>query len=229
MLTVCTWLWGVMYGAVYVRRVANGFKKHLKQPYRMVLITDRPLAPETVGVDEVWPIDDIELTKTQGCFTRLRMFDPAWQVGHGLDPGHRLVCVDLDVVVTGALDPLFDRPEPFVILQGANSANPCPFNGSLMMLRGGANPEVWADFSIAAARETAFHEFPDDQGWLAHKLPGAAAWQAGAESGVFAFRKPGWPKGTGDGLPADARLVVFPGWRTPGKFVHLPWVAENWR
>jgi hypothetical protein len=153
------------------------------------------------------------------------MFDPEWQARHGLTG--RIVSIDLDAVITGPLDPLFDRPEPFVILHGGNAANPCPFNGSMFMLRAGAHPDVWRDFSLTRAEEAPRHEFPDDQGWLAYRLPKAAGWTIGEVSGVYCFHKPGWP--SGDALPAGARLVAFPGRRDPSQFTHLEWVKENWR
>ena len=96
-----------------------------------------------------------------------------------------------------------------------------------MMLRAGAHSEVWSDFTLEAAQQVPFFEFPDDQGWIHHKLPGAAGWQVGTSSGVYAFQKPGWPKG--DTLPKDASIVAFPGHRDPKKFVNLPWVHDNWK
>lgn len=209
-LTICTWRWGSKYSSDYVHKLKAGLERHLKQPFRFGVFS--PSA------------QDVHLTKIPGCFCRLRMFDPAWQAAHHIDG--RLVCVDLDTVITGPLDELFDRPEKFVILQGANAANPCPFNGSLMMLRAGARPDVWQDFSIKNASSVPFYEYPDDQGLLWHKIPDAAGWKAGSESGVYAFQKPGWPR---DGqLPADARIVAFPGWRDPSRFAHLDWIKENW-
>lgn len=229
MLTVTSWLWGEKYHLDYVRRLSAGLKRHLRQAHRIVLVTDRALTPEAIGFDEVWPIVDSPLTEVRGCLARLRMFDPKWQATHGIPRGHRLVCVDLDVVVTASLDSLLDRPEPFVILQGANAANPCPYNGSLWLLRGGEHSDVWHDFTFDAAKKVAHHDFPDDQGWMWHKIPNAAKWQAGPDSGVYAFQKPGWPKGKGVvHLPAGARLVAFPGWRDPEQFVHLPWIKEHW-
>jgi hypothetical protein len=51
----------------------------------------------------------------------------------------------------------------------------------------------------------------------------------GPADGVYAFQKPGW-KTPGDGLlPPNARIVAFPGWRDPVKFVHLPWIQQHWR
>lgn len=209
-LNLCTWAWGAKYGQEYVERLFAGLHRYC----------DRPFTPWVFHPNEA----DLALVQQPGCFARLRMFDPRWQAKHGLKG--RVVCFDLDMIVTGPLGGLFDREEDFLILQGANASNPCPYNGSLMSFRVGAHPEVWTDFSLEAARAVPFFEFPDDQAWYAHKLPGAAGWKAGPDSGVYAFHKPGWPKG--DELPADARLVAFPGWRDPGKFTHLPWVREHW-
>lgn len=222
MLIITTWKWGTKYSADDVHKLSAGVKRHLKQPHRFICITD-----DTRGLKvECATIRDMELTQVRGCFARLRLFDPEAQKASGILTGERIANLDLDLIVTGPLDPVFDRPEPFVILQGANSINPCNYNGSIFMLRAGAHPEVWRDFSFDAARRMPFFEFPDDQGWLWHKVPDAAGWKAG-ESGVYAFQKPGWPKG--DDLPSDARIVAFPGWRDPAKFSHLDWVRQNWR
>jgi hypothetical protein len=155
------------------------------------------------------------------------MFDPAWQERHGIAPGDRVVNLDLDMVVTGALDPLFDREDDFTILQGINTTNPCPYNGSIWMLRAGARPDVWSDFSLEnyAKFKVPVHAFPDDQGWFHTLMPTAGAW--GPKDGVYGFRKKHWP--SGEALPEGARIVAFPGWRDPSKFEHLDWVQSNWR
>lgn len=212
MLHICTWSWGDKYSTEYAARLFAGAREHIKQPFIPGLLS---------------PIDeDRFLTQIPGCFARLRLFDPIWQGHLGINPGDRIVCIDLDVVVTGALDDLFDHDDPFAILQGANASNPCPYNGSIWQLRAGYRPDVWSDFSIEAARAVPHDKFPDDQAWFAHKLPDAARWRVGAESGIYAFKKPGWPKG--DDLPADARLVCFPGARDPSQFTHIDWVQKNW-
>ncbi len=114
-----------------------------------------------------------------------------------------------------------------------------------MMLTPGVHPQVWRDFSLASVSAVTHYEYPDDQAWIAHKVPAAAGWRAGPSSGLYAFMKPGWPKGRtgirqwltrtkaqdspgGESLPPDARLVVFPGFRDPSQFVHLTWVQRHW-
>lgn len=211
MLHIGTWFWGSKYTHEYVRKLRVGVARHVEQPYVFHVFTPQP--------------EDYELTITPGCFARLRSFDPAWQQAHGIQEGERLVTLDLDVVVTGALDPLFDRPEPFVILQGVNASNPCPFNGSIWMTIGGYRPDVWSTFSLGAVRTMPHYEFPDDQQVFFHMMPDAGAWTAADD--VYAFQKRGWPGGRD--LPVGARLVTFPGYRDPGLFHFVPWVQEHWR
>jgi len=224
-LHIATWWWGNKYDVSYVNKLLRGLHRNMRTPFRFLCVTDkREIYPfQTVLIKE----QDHDLLKIDGCFARLRMFDPQWQKENDIWLADHIVCIDLDVIITDRIDPLFARMEPFVILQGANSVNPCPYNGSLWMLRGGAFPEVWRDFNLNAAREAPYHEFPDDQGWLWHKLPQSPGWQVGPASGIYAFRKQSWPRQ--DGLPQMARLVCFPGARDPKQFQFLPWIATHWR
>lgn len=218
-LTVITWFWGQKYSPDYVKRLQAGVARHLKQPHRFLCVTDQDID----GV-ETTPIKDPGLTKHKGCIVRLRLFDEVWQRDIGATG--RIVCLDLDAVVTGPLDPLFDRDDPFIILQGVNSAShPCPYNGSIFMLRAGYRPDVWDDFTLAKLDKIPRLEFADDQGWMRHMIPDAAAYTDA--DGVWAFHKGPWR--TGDNLPQGARVVAFPGRRDPAQFVHLKWVRDNWR
>lgn len=224
-LVVSTWLWGEKYTPVYVERLYAGIKKNLKQPFRFMVMTERERQVEFSDGIERHAIKDPGLAKYKGCLVRLRMFDPGWQQNRGIED--RLVCIDLDVVITGSLDALFDRPEKLVVLKGANASNPCPYNCSVVMTRRGAHPELWHEFSIERIQKIPHYQFPDDQGWLAHRVPNAAGWYVGRSSGIYAFQKPGWPDGSAE-LPYDARLVAFPGWRDPAEFITLPWIRKHW-
>lgn len=231
MLAITTWLWGDAYGPEDVRKLARGLARNLEQPYKLILLTDRIERFDTVDdfILAQIPPADMPLTRIRGCFARLRLFDPDFQreLLRAAGPFDRIANVDLDCIPTGPLDVLFNRPEPFVIFQGANAANPCPYNGSLWMLRPGAHPDMWSNFSVEAAARVPFYEFPDDQGWMHYRVPLAAGWEVGPRSGVYAFMKRQWPGGTD--LPPDARLVCFFGSRKPAQFIHLPWVREHWR
>jgi len=221
-LTVVTWRWGRKYSPDYVARLQAAVARNLSLPHRFLCICDDPadLATETA------PIRDTELLSVlDGCYARLRMFDPRWQAEHRIE---RLVCLDLDMVITGPLDPLFDRAEPFVILHGGHY-NPCPFNGSVMMIRAGARSELWTGFTVEEAVRIAHADGQyrgSDQTWIAAKAPDAAGWTH--RDGIYGFRKPGWPWWAKQ-LPRDARIVSFPGKRDPSKFSDLDWVSRHWR
>src|SRR5262245_57223052 len=104
-LTIATWIWGKKYAGHYLARLRYAVQKKVKQPHRFVVF-------------EPYPCDEKLFA---GCFVRLRMFSPRFQNYYCISPGTRIVCLDLDLIITGILDPLFDRTEPFVILQGANA------------------------------------------------------------------------------------------------------------
>jgi hypothetical protein len=209
-LIVATFVWGAKYGPEYVERLKRAVQRN-------------------VGLNSgiyftAFDMTGDPLTEIPGCFARLRLFDPKWYRERGLRKGDRVLVLDLDLIVTACLEPLFEDDAPFRILQGVNSSNPCKFNGSVWRLDLGYRPDVWTTFSGEAAAALPYDSFPDDQQWLFHMMPDAAAF--GPESGVFAFQKPGWPKG--EALPLNARIVAFPGWRDPSKFTHLPWVRQHW-
>lgn len=207
---VITWKWGRKYGSHYVERLARGL--------------ERNIGSHTFTVCEPLP-EDMYLTEIPGCFARLRTFDPIWQKSMGFKEGDRIICLDLDLIVTGKLDEIVNRDEPFVILQGVNAKNPCKMNGSVWMLRAGYRPDVWSEFSVEKAAGITVAEYPDDQRWFEYMIPDAAAY--GPATGVYGFCKPGWT--TGAALPKNARLVAFFGWRDPSKFTHIPWVAQHWK
>lgn len=221
MLWIFTWQWGWKYNHDYVEKLFAGVKRHLRYDATIILLT-----VNKDEFDDLWPIpkQDHYLLEIPGCLARLRLFDPQWQKDHGILPGDRIVCLDLDLVITGSLDPLFDREDDFTILQGVNAVNPNPFNGSCWMLKAGTHADVWKDFSIEAAEKLPHFAYSDDQDWMHHKIPNAAAW--GPNDGVYGFQKPGWPKG--DKLPSNARIVAFPGRRDPSQFTHLDWVKKHW-
>jgi hypothetical protein len=224
-LTVCTFLWGDKYGREDVIYLHAGLKRHLKTEHRFLCMTERERLIEFPQGIERHAIKNPELLEIPGCFVRLRLFDPGWQQNRNIKG--KIVCLDLDVVITGKLDRLFDRDETFVVLNGANSVNPCPFNGSVWMFEAGTHADLWTDFSLEKASKMKYYKFPDDQGWFWDRLPNAATWDVGMSSGIYSFQKRGWPYYS-NALPADARMVVFPGARSPKEFRSLSWIRDNW-
>lgn len=229
MLVVTTWLWGKKYDIKYVNRLVAGVRRNLAMKHRFLVMTERERTIQLPAGVERHAIKDPTLTQEKGCLARLRMFEIGWQNNRRID--FPILNLDLDCIIVGKLDDMLMKhitsKSTFDILQGVNAVNPCPYNGSVMMLKPHTNSEVWYDFSLDAVRKLPYHDFPDDQGWLWAKIPNAGKFTP-AEDGVYAFQKPGWPTDQSDALPGNARIVGFPGWRDPSKYEHLPWVREHW-
>lgn len=221
MIDVLTWRWGSKYSNDHVFKLKAGVARNLSVPHRFWVVTDQPPPAFCLHIG----IDRPDLLKvSDGCYARLAMFNPFWRAERGLGD---ILCLDLDMVITGSLDQIVARPEPFVIL-GRSHFNPCPVNGSVMLIRDGAPAQVWERFNAEEAERVARADGTHrgtDQTWIAHTAPDCATF--GPADGVYAYRKPGW--GSGDVLPAGARIVAFPGAADPAKLGHLPWVAQHWR
>jgi hypothetical protein len=228
MLNVVTWLWRqprgrTEYNAEHVNIWAAMLSRHLLMPHKVSCVTD--MSDGIDGSIEIIapPGDFLDITNPRWsprqpqCYRRLSMFrrDAADIFGE------RFVCMDLDCVIAGPLDPLFDRPDDLVLFKGTSRTR--PYNGSMMLIRAGSRPEVFEDFSPAGAMESGRQFVGSDQAWLAHKLGWSeATWDDGDGVSWFgsAYRR----------RRERPRLLFFPGGMKPWDAARLdPFVAEHYR
>lgn len=225
-----TWMWKSKpgyrstFGPVQVNTLYRMVARHYTAPFRFMCVTDQAEGIDpSVEVIPAWN-DFADLPSPSGghnpsCYRRLRMFKR--DIGQFFGP--RFVSLDLDVVITGDLRPLVNRPEDFVIW---GDTNPSTFyNGSLILMSAGARPQVWERFDPIAspkASKAAGHH-GSDQGWISHCLgPKEAKWSK--SDGVYSYRND--IERNGDRLPADARIVICHGPRDPwgSHMQRLSWV-----
>lgn len=211
MLTVVSWLWSqpegrAKYTPEHVWIWADMVSRNLAMPHKLLCVTSETDLPPTVErIDPPGEFEDIQPKwgpRKPNCFRRLVMFkrDAAKTFGK------RFVSIDLDCVIGGPLDPLFDRPEDLVLVKGTSSDR--PYNGSMMLIKAGCRPRVYEDFNQAGADASgeAFHG--SDQAWLAHKLGwGEKTWNE--RDGVFCYG-PLWAQ-----VPRRSRILFFPGRTKP--------------
>lgn len=215
MITVVTWKWRneayrSKYEAKHVNALYHQFKLRLRMPHRFVCVTDDPahVACETIPV---WdgPLADKVHEKRPNCYRRLYAYSKEAEELFG----ERFVSVDLDVVVTGDLDPLFeplaDGDVDFQIW-GAYTHPTTPYNGSMWGMRAGARSHVWEQFNPETtpgeARRRNF--FGSDQAIMSMLLSSdEAVWTQ--EDGVYGYRND--LRRTPHALPDNARLVFFHG------------------
>lgn len=229
-LTVVTWLWTPSssyrssFSWAQVSVLASMVRRHYPRPHRFCCITNVPGA--AVGVERIPdPAAFADIASPHGrrnpsCYRRLALFGP-----FGATLGTRLVSLDLDVVITGDLRPLWDRPEDLVLLKDTGKRG--GYNGSMLLLTPGCRPQVWDRFDAMASPQQALlaGRFGSDQGWISYVLgDGEAVWTAA--DGVYSYRNELLPSGS---LPPDARMVVFHGANVDPWLPHMrriEWIAS---
>lgn len=227
MLTIVSWLWSQPEGRTkflpeHVHIWADMVSRNLSMKHRLVCVTtETDLPPNVERIDPPGEFEDIQPKwgpRKPNCFRRLVMFkrDAAKTFGR------RFVSMDLDVVIGGPLDPLFDRSEDLVLFKG--TAPERPYNGSLMLIKAGCRPHVYEDFNQAGADVSgaAFHG--SDQAWLAHRLGwGEATWSEA--DGVWS-----WDRYLRNVRKVHPSVLFFPGKRKPWDFDRIfPFIRNNYR
>jgi hypothetical protein len=232
---VVTWLWQQkdyrsVYGPSQVNTLRRQVARHYPHQHRFICVTNmrQGLDPEV----EVLPDfgDFVGLESPHGnhrpsCFRRLRIFHPdAAQLF-----GQRYVSMDLDTVITGALLPVWHRPEPIVMWGNTNRTT--HYNGSMVLKSAGVGSEVWTEFNPRTSPHIAkaSGNFGSDQGWMSYRLgPGLPMWSQA--DGVYSYRN--HIATTGNKLPENARIVFFHGrvdpWTETAQKL-CPWIREHYR
>ena len=237
-LKVVCWKWVTPDGYrsafthAQVNTLFNMVTRNYHKPFEFICITDNARHIDS-GV-RVIPLEQVEkfahLPSPHGgvnpaCYRRLWMYsEQARDV-----IGERFVSIDLDVVLTGDVTPVWDRPEDFMIW--GETLRRTPYNGSMQMMTAGARKHVYDEFdpdtSPMTARKAGFDG--SDQAWISYKLgPNEKRWTQ--QDGVHSFRL--HVKPFGGRMPANARIVFFEGqvdpWSPTARRV-CPWVEEHWR
>lgn len=224
MLSVVCWKWPPLpgyrskFGPQTVNVLRRMVARHYPDPHRFLCVTDTPKGLEP-GVEFVPAWNDFARVpapsgrRNPSCYRRLRAFAP--DIGATFGP--RFVSLDLDLVITGDLRPLWNRPDDFVIWGDTNPRT--YYNGSMFLLNAGARPQVWTTFKPLKSPQQAraAGHFGSDQGWISFCLgPGEAKWTQ--DDGVYSFRNHlnGETAEPSHELPENARVVVFHG-------AHDPW------
>lgn len=231
MLDVVCWKWKPRgtyrshFGPETVNVLRRMVARNLHVPHRFSCITD-----DAAGIDPEVRI--IPLWDTYGdllnpsspanpsCYRRLKIFSPEARELIG----ENIVSMDLDVVITGDITPLFVHDHDFVIW-GGQSVQPgakgrvyCWYNGSLMQLRAGTRTKVWEEFDPKVSPQKAHvaNARGSDQGWISYCL-GDKERVWGTADGVYSYRNHVYPARCV--LPQGARFVAFHG-------KHDPWMPE---
>lgn len=231
MLTVLTWLWKQPggrenYNAEHVNIWAAMVRRHLDMDHRIACVTDDPRGLDSYIEVIPTPRDFVDVRNPHWgpaqpqCLRRLVMFrrDAADIFGEWF------VSMDLDTVIGGNLDPLFDPADDFRMYRGTSKVR--PYNGSMILLRAGARPQVYDDFTPELSAEASAAYVGSDQAWISYRLGwGERTWDT--DDGAM------WFGNRFSRDEADWRVMFFPGYPKPWHVAKAdpagPWIARNYR
>ena len=250
MLSVVCWKWGTLYGVEYVNRLRAMLDRHLHIPHQLYCITEDPtgLDYRTLHVP-MFEETFSGMTSPSGKranFRRLQIFNPElaciW--------GPRILQLDLDIVITGDVTPLFSRTEPLLAFDQRHMApqyakpvrgwkNIPKFNPSMILMDTGVLGHLWTEFTADPAgvwEKVKTARIGDgnnsDQavfGYYAIPL-NPVGW--GPTDGVWPFYKVKVDGSSrGNALPDDCRAVLFFGpdrQDDPKVQQDYPWIREHW-
>lgn len=228
-LSVVTWRWGTMFSVDYVNRLQSMLAKHLHLPHTLFCVTDDPRGLASGIVPIAMPL---ALSNTIRCRRRLWQYDRA-----RIDLfGPRMLCLDLDLVITGDITPLMRRGDPLVCWR-AHYAN--AFSPALALMDTGVLDGLWRKYDADpdGYPEATGHVQASDLAMLNHFLRGRQQppyWDE--QDGVLAYFGEGYAHlehhGIGPSrpeLPPGTRIVLFGG---ADKAVldegRYPWVVKHW-
>lgn len=237
MITVACYLWydpkgkcntTYLYDAHHVQLLKSMVDRHLSIPHRFVCITDR--APSALPGVEVVPIDmRYHVPGTR--FVKLMTFRP--DVDEVI--GERILQLDLDTVITGNIDSIASRTEDLVLWRNPNFGvrRRARYNTSIVLLRAGSRPELWKDFDVKKMPPK-LHKLTGgtDQAWVSYRADSDEAHWTDRDGIYGAGRLHDIVPGVRSELPANARIVFFPGKREPGMEEtqkRHPWIREHLR
>lgn len=235
-LSIVTWRWKPRdgyrssFGPETVNVLRRMVARHYPDPHRFLCVTD-----DAEGIDQdveiITPWNDFADVpsphggKNPSCYRRLRMFHPEISAVFG----ERFVSLDLDVVITGDMRPVWNRHEDFVAWGDTNPQPGSHYNASMLLLRAGSRSQVWNQFDPLTSPQLSLRArcWGSDQGWISYVLgKGEARWSK--TDGVYSFRNHLQHSPV---LPDNARIAIFHGSSDPWAAkvqMRYEWVRENY-
>ena len=197
---------GKKYEELYVNRLASMVKRWSSVDVDFFCLTDDPSG--LVDGIRTLPLPDknAQGQNIEGWWHKLAMFRKEVK-----EFGSHILYFDVDVVITGSIDPLLYYDSDFVLAQNCYVPT---FSSSVMRFKNGIKPDIWSDFSEINAQK-----YGGDEIWIASKVPGADVFP---EEWCKIYRLHGVNE-----IPKGAIVVSFGGEPNPGDYPS-PWIKDYW-
>ena len=230
--------WGNKYPADYVNRLYFMVARNICRPFRFVCLTD-----DNTGLGEnieSFPLPElsVDLAGPERGWNKLAVFSQELY-----DLKGKVLCLDLDLIITGGLDDLFDYPGAVMIIKDWVKKDGTG-NSSVYRFEVGAHPEVLSEFEASFKKIKSVHR--NEQEYLSAILMQKNALVYWPDKWCRSFKRHclrPWSLfiARETKIPTDARVIVFHGKPDPhdaiegksGKwyrrFKPATWINEHWR
>ncbi|MEM8936342.1 MAG: hypothetical protein AAGC77_08045 [Pseudomonadota bacterium] len=234
--------WGDRYSADYANRLYSAVRRNLDGALRFICYTDdsRDIAPEI----ETHPLPGINIPDRVS-ITGWRKLSIWRDDLRELDGD--ILFLDLDIVVTGALDPFFEfSPGAYCVIENWTQLGRNIGNTSVFRFPAKRYAKIFDAFNKDPEAVLRVHDI--EQKYISAEIPEQKFWPADWCQSFKANLLPRFPMNwlTAPRLPAAARVVAFTGHPDPHEardgvwpapfykriYKHVrptPWIAEHWR
>lgn len=241
--TVICIRWGERYGADYVNRLHSMVRRNTERPLRFICFTDND-----AGLDEGIEAASLPpITLPERISLKPWRKISLWQKSL-LDLEGDVLFFDVDLILTGSIDPFFDyQPEAsFCVIRNWTQPTKRIGNTSAYRFRVGSHTYLYDRLTNEA--EDVLGRYPNSQTFISGEIKEMAFWPA---EWCVSFKHsllPGWPLNffQTPRLPAKTRVVAFTGKPDPDEardgrwpaiwykkiYKHVrptPWISEHWR
>ena len=235
--------WGTRYGADFANRLYSMVKRHVTGDLRFVCFTD-----DATGLDdgiEALPLPEMDLPERVAWSPWRKV--SLWQEPLADLQGDALF-LDLDIVVTGSLDDLFDySPGDYCVIHNWTQPFEKVGNTSVFRFPIGKHNHIFDD--MAADPQKILSKYKIEQQYISGEIASQVFWP---KEWCISFKQncvPFWPLNffKVPPLPKSARVVIFSGYPDPDQalvgeypvkkawkklYKHVlptPWIGEHWR
>lgn len=209
--------WGNKYNSNYVDKLFRGIRRNTSKEFIFTCFTD-----------------DGQHIKEDVRIQPIPFFTGDWNSKIGLYnkklyvPGEQIFYFDLDTVVVGNLDEIFEYRGDFILLRDFYRAN--GFGSGLMSFAPEAVDFMWTNYTKG------YKPRHGDQGWCEEQYPTADIWQEKYPGKVISYKVHIVGKGKlkhphytkHPGTLETASIVCFHGTPNPHELKKLEWMETNW-
>lgn len=242
MQTVICMKWGTRYGPEFVNRLWSAVERNTSRPTRLVCLTD-----DATGIDpavQCHPIPDIDLPP-EVALTPWRKLT-LWK--HPLaDLSGDVLFLDLDLVITGSLDDMFDfEPGRYCVIENWTQMGQGNGNTSAFRFPAGEHSYIFENFQ--ADPERVLSTYRIEQLYISREISDMVFWPKLWCASFKHTLLPRWPMNffKTPELPSDTKIVAFTGkpdqdealrgeWPVRSNYKKLykhvrptPWIADHW-